>query len=494
MPRVERLERILEHDLDPAALVERARAGGAVQLRAVKRDPARGGLVQAGDAAADGGLAAAGLTHQRHALTRLDPERDVMHRRAPTAGAAIHHLQVGHLQQRRDRLSAGSGLRDHPQASGAPLGDRDLVPAAAAHLMLDGSRRQLGHRRVAALLGVLAPRRKRTSSRPLSHPDRNAGDSLQRPGMQEVGNRLHQSPRVGMPGTFDHVGRRPLLHHPAGVHDHDPIGHLGDHGEVVRDVHHCHPLLVAQPDQLGQDPVLGEHVQAGGGLVQHRHRRLAHRRHRDRHPLLLATRELVRVAMAEVRIDAQLDPSQGGPHGLLRGLLSAMGTQHIHDRITDPQRGVERPAGILRDVRDHLAAHASHRFRIAPDDALTGHLDGAAADVDARLGVAQERQRGGGLAAARLPHQAQDLPRPDVEADVLHHRFAAVQRQRQILDMDHRRRAHITHVVGTFRIALGTYDRPRLRAIASPVRLTPIVSRAIIAAGASTAHGFSEMY
>jgi hypothetical protein len=40
----------------------------------------------------------------------------------------------------------------------------------------------------------------------------------------------------------------------------------------------------------------------------------------------------------------------------------------------------------------------------------------------------------------------------------------------------------------------GTYDRPRLRAIESPVRLMPIVRRAIIAAGASAAAGFSEMY
>ena len=48
--------------------------------------------------------------------------------------------------------------------------------------------------------------------------------------------------------------------------------------------------------------------------------------------------------------------------------------------------------------------------------------------------------------------------------------------------------------MGIVRVALGTYERPRLRAMASPVRLMPIVSSAIIAAGASTAQELSEMY
>ena len=71
---------------------------------------------------------------------------------------------------------------------------------------------------------------------------------------------------------------------------------LRDHREVVRDVDHRHALLVAQPVELDQDAILREHVEPGRRLVEHGHRRLADAGHRDRHPLLLAAGELVRIA------------------------------------------------------------------------------------------------------------------------------------------------------------------------------------------------------
>ncbi len=83
-------------------------------------------------------------------------------------------------------------------------------------------------------------------------------------------------------------------------------------------------------------------------------------------------------------------------------------------------------------------------------------------------------------------------PGADVERHPGDDRLAGLQVDAEILDADHRRapgRAHPT----TLRVVRGTYERPRLRAIASPVRLMPMVSRPIIAAGTSTAHGLSWM-
>ena len=41
-----------------------------------------------------------------------------------------------------------------------------------------------------------------------------------------------------MTRRLENRGRGALLDDPPGVHDRDPVGDLGNHGEVVRDVHH----------------------------------------------------------------------------------------------------------------------------------------------------------------------------------------------------------------------------------------------------------------
>src|SRR5204862_3141189 len=99
----------------------------------------------------------------------------------------------------------------------------------------------------------------------------------------------------------------------------------------------------------------------------------------------------------------------------------------------------------------------------------------------------------GRLAAAGLTDDAEELARADLEADVLDHRFARIELERQVLDADCRLAVAGDHA-GMLRAARGTYDLPSVRAIASPVRLTPIVTIAISAAGATTASALSEMY
>ena len=105
--RVERLERVLEHDLDAAAHVERPLPGRARDGDAIERDLPGGRLVQPGDAAPDRRLAAAGLADQRDAAARLDGERDAVDRRPRRPAAAVAGLEPGDHEQRERRPGRG---------------------------------------------------------------------------------------------------------------------------------------------------------------------------------------------------------------------------------------------------------------------------------------------------------------------------------------------------------------------------------------------------
>jgi hypothetical protein len=234
------------------------------------------------------------------------------------------------------------------------------------------------------------------------------------------------------------VGRRTsgIAEHPAGVHHEHSVGHPGHDGEVVRHVDHRHLLLIAQTAKFGEHPVLGEDVQPGRRLVEHRHRRLADGCHGDRDALLLAAGELVRVAPHESTVAAELEACQRGVDEFGGSDARPMGAQHIGDRVADAHRWVERSARVLRNVRHDLAAEAAKRPRVAPEDGLPADLDAPVADLYARAGVAEQSESERRLAAARLAHDAEDLPWRHVEAHVLDDRLTAVERDREVLDAD----------------------------------------------------------
>ena len=355
--------------------------------------------------------------------------------------------------QQRLVLGLGRGRRSAP-VTGLGALVCQLLPADAAHRVVGRRGGQLGQRLAAAVDGVTAAGHEGAAARPLAHADRHARDAAQRARPAKVGDGRHQRPCVRVAGPLDHLVGRAALHHAAGVHDHDPIGHLRHHRQVVGDVHHRHAVVVAQAGQLGQDPVLGDHVETGGGLVQHRHRRVADAGHGDRDPLLLAARQLVGVAARQPRVGAQLDPFQRGLDRLERRGAGAVRAQHVHHRLAHPQRRVEGAAGVLRHIGDDLAAQVAEVADALAQDRLAADADAAAAQLDAAARVAEQGQRGGGLAAAGLAHQAQDLAGADAEADVLDHRIAGGQSQREAFHLHHGCRgvAHIT----ALRAVLGT--------------------------------------
>ena len=89
------------------------------------------------------------------------------------------------------------------------------------------------------------------------------------------------------------------------VHDGDAVGQVGDHGEVVGDVEGGDPVALGEVADRVEDVRLGGHVESRGRLVQDDHLGPVGERHGDRHALLLAARELMRVAAQEVAVGGQ---------------------------------------------------------------------------------------------------------------------------------------------------------------------------------------------
>ena len=226
-----------------------------------------------------------------------------------------------------------------------------------------------------------------------------------------------------------------LLDDPARVHDRDPVCDLADHGQVVGDVQHRDLLLVPQAEQLGQDPVLGDHVKPGGRLVQHDHVRPGRQRHRDAHPLLLAAGQLVRIPPPEFRPRRQPDPVQQPRRARLAARLRLVGAEHVLDGGGDPERRVQRLARVLRHVGHQPAPGPAER--LLAGQRLAGDLDVALGRPDPAFPVAEQGQRGRGLARTGLADQAEDLPGPQVQADVLDDRRPAGQLDPQAAGLQH---------------------------------------------------------
>ena len=117
----------------------------------------------------------------------------------------------------------------------------------------------------------------------------------------EPRDRAEQAPGVRVLRVVEEVPLRAALDDPAGVHDEDLVGDLGDDAEVVRDQDHGRVEVVVQAvDQL-EDLRLDRHVERRRRLVGDQDVRVARERHRDHRALAHAARELVRVV-----VDARL--------------------------------------------------------------------------------------------------------------------------------------------------------------------------------------------
>ena len=187
---------------------------------------------------------------------------------------------------------------------------------------------------------------------------------------------------------------------PAAV-EHDDLVGIDDGRQAMGD--HQGGAAAAHLFQRALDLLLGAGVERAGRLVEQQDLRVLQDGARDRHPLLLAARQL-QAAFADRRLVAQrqrhdeiVDARQ--PGGLLDFLAGASGpavADVVEDRVVE-QHGVlrhhadRRAQAVLRDVADVLAVdpYAAARHVVeAEQDARHRRLAGAAR-ADDRHGIAR---------------------------------------------------------------------------------------------------------
>ena len=149
-----------------------------------------------------------------------------------------------------------------------------------------------------------------------------------------------------------------------GVHDADPVGHVGHNTQVVGDVNHRHfQFLLQLTDEL-EDLRLHGHVQCGSGLVTDQNLGTAGNGGGNDHALTHTAGKLVGILFIAVF-------GVGNAHtledfdGLLLGLLmlsAEMPSDDLSDLLTDGAHRVQRGHGILEDHSDLLAADAEPLF------------------------------------------------------------------------------------------------------------------------------------
>ena len=171
---------------------------------------------------------------------------------------------------------------------------------------------------------------------------------------------------------------------------------------------------LADPAQRLEDAVDGERRQAERRLVEEQHVRLGHQRAADRELLLLAAREVARVAAAELLQDRE---EVVGDLERVAAAVPAPGREPEAEVLLDREPGEDPPA--LRHerhagVRDRLGALPPQRAAAQPD--LAGR----------RRHDAHDRVQRGRLARAVRADQADDLALVDAQPHVAHGGDAAV--------------------------------------------------------------------
>jgi hypothetical protein len=214
-----------------------------------------------------------------------------------------------------------------------------------------------------------------------------------------------------MLGILDDRPRRPLLDDAPEVHDGDPIGEVGGRGEIVRDHEDAHVVLAPQLVQQREDARPHGHVQHRDRLVREQQLGAEDEARRDRDPLPLTARELVREPVEEQLRRRELGPDEGVddadvPPGTVP--MTVVDQQRLLDHLMDTEPGIERLVGVLVDHLHRPAERTQVTLR-GPGDVPTVQPDRAGGNVD----HAEDRLGRRGLAAARLPDEREHLALPE---------------------------------------------------------------------------------
>ncbi len=206
------------------------------------------------------------------------------------------------------------------------------------------------------------------------------------------------------------------------------------------------PWRVADLAQEVQHLGLDRDVERGGRLVGDQQLRLERETHGDHRPLLHAARELVRILAGALLRLAQMDVREQLHRARPRRRPCAPTVDHVGlaDLPVDAQHRIERAQRVLGDHRDPVAPDRAQLGLGQPDQGVAGEPQVATGDPDAARQQPLHRERGHRLAAAQLADQADDLARPDLQADGIGQpggAAPAVVDDRERIDLERRRAA-----------------------------------------------------
>ena len=282
----------------------------------------------------------------------------------------------------------------------------DLV--LVSHRTTDTHCRYRRHRGAAGIDGQLATKRERTSARPLARRWRPTDETDDVAGTADVWRGGDQVPGVGMRRAGEDVLRRTDLHDPPGIHHRHGISQVGHDRKIMRDVEGGHVVQTGERPHGCEHVGLSGDVEAGGGLIEHDHCRPTGERHGERHPLLLTTRQLVRVTQQKLRVRREehllhhLDDS--GLAGLRRA-AEVVNFQYLHQLNADAQCRVERRRRVLWHVSHAATSHGPQCFRVQGENLGFAAQHLAARNPNAAPRVAEHGKADRGLARPRFPHQ-----------------------------------------------------------------------------------------
>ena len=215
----------------------------------------------------------------------------------------------------------------------------------------------------------------------------------------EAGDERRRGPLVELTRPGDLLDQ-PLIHH------RDPVGHRERFLLVVRDVHEGRLRLLLDVLELELHLLAQLQVEGAERLVEEKRRRAVHERPRQGNSLLLAARELDRLALAH---PFELD----GSHGLGHALLDFASTD-----LLDPE-----PEGdVLEDrhVREERVCLEDHVHRALGRRDM-GHVATLEQNpAGRRLLEAGDHAEGRRLAATARAEEREELALVDRQVDVDH--------------------------------------------------------------------------
>ena len=213
---------------------------------------------------------------------------------------------------------------------------------------------------------------------------------------------------VGRPR--DELLRRPDLDDPAGPHDHHVIAELQGLGEIVGDEDHRLAELAVEADHLVLHIAPDQRVEGAEGFVEEHHLGVAGEGASEADPLLLATRELVGIAVCHPIQADETDHLTRPLHPSLLGLTPELEAEG--DVVEHPP--MRQQAEVLEDHREPAPTQLPQALRAGLADVLAVEVDLAGRRFDQAGETADQRR----LAAAGQAHHHEDLAGLDIEGDV----------------------------------------------------------------------------